>query len=305
MPVTTCCCDTAGGIGTSTNQGANVAPDNATAVVVSIPVADVQTQVSFPPVVAPGQPVSGTVRFSNNGPTTAFGVAYSLTLTPALVGLTLGNLPAGATAAYNALTGVVVFSGMPTTLVTGAIASGDGATGITVQYEQNGIANTAISGTITTTSFQGANTAPDADAATVLGTLVADVTTAFSGFPGNVASGGLVSGTLVFRNAGPSSASGVTYAVTMSRALSAVTFSNLPNGALATYSPTTGVVGFTGMPSVVGAREIVSRDGIGGIGISYVQIALRSEITSAITTTTSQGANVLPDSAAVSISQRR
>ena len=289
-------------IGTSTNQGANVLSDNATAVVVGGVPADVQTQVSFPPVVAAGQPVSGTVRFSNNGPGSALGVTYSLTLSPSLSDVTFGNLPAGATATYNALTGVVSFTGMPVVLAIGAIASGNGTSGIAVSYTQNAIANTTITGTITTTTNQGANTAPDTDAATVVGTLVADVTTTLPGFPEFAGGGATVSGAVIYRNEGPSVAAGVTYRLTLSASLSGVTFTNLPLGATATYNATTGVVTFTGLSTTVGAGVLISRDGVNGIGISFLQpTARRIDITSVITTTTNQGANVLPDNAGLSI----
>jgi uncharacterized repeat protein (TIGR01451 family) len=63
--------------------------------------------VTFPASVNAGQPVSGTVTYTNNGPSSASGVTFGLTLSPNLSPApTLSGLPAGATYSYNSSTGV-------------------------------------------------------------------------------------------------------------------------------------------------------------------------------------------------------
>jgi uncharacterized repeat protein (TIGR01451 family) len=288
-------------IGTSTNQGANVALDNAAASPGGGFIADVRTLVTAPAAVNAGQPVSATVSFSNLGPSTASGVTYALTLTTGLTGVTFGNLPTGATATYDAGTGVVTFTGMPATLTSGAIASGNGTSGITVQYTQNGVANSTVAGVITTTTNQGANIAPDTDTRTVLGDQIADVTTELRNFQGTVTPGQVVTGTVIFRNAGPSASAGTQYTLALTPGLTGVTLGNLPAGATATYDPGTGVVTFVGMPPTVPAGTIVSADGVNGLSLSYVQQGVRTTVSSTISTTTNQGANALPDAATLDV----
>ncbi len=289
-------------IGTSTNQGANVAPDNAIANTGGALIADVRAQVNFPTTVDAGQSVSGTVRFSNLGPSPAAGVGYTLTLTPGLTNVVFGNLPTGATATYNPTTGVVSFTGMRVTLGVGQLASGNGTTGITVGYIQNGVANSTITATIATTTSQGANLAPDTASATVTGAWIADVTTTLTGFSAFVLPGEVLSGRLEYRNAGPSTAAATTFGLQLSRNLTGVSFGNLPAGVTATYDTNTGLVTFTGMPTTVPSGTIVSGDGVNGFLLSYTQPGSLTTITSTIGTTTSQGANVRPDAARADIS---
>ena len=290
-------------IATSTNQGANVGLDAAVASPGGVPVADVRTVITAPASVNAGEPVSTVVTYSNNGPSDAAGVGYSLTLSAGLSNVVFGNLPAGAAASYNSATGTVTFTAMPATLTVGAIASGNGTSGITVSYTQNAVASSTINGGITTTTDQGANIAPDTDSKTVTGALIADVTTALQGFPVIAPPGSPVNGTLTFRNAGPSAASGMTYALTMATGLSGVTLGNLPGGATATYDQNSGVVTFTGMPNSVAPTAIVSGNGTSGITVSYAQSnALESVLESVIGTSTSQGVNALTDNARVVIS---
>ncbi len=287
-------------IATSTSEGANVAPDAATATVVGILIADVTTSVTFPALIDAGQTVTGRVVFRNNGPSTASGMLYGITLTPGLSGVTFGNLPAGATATYNSATGIVAFTGMPATVASGAIASADGVLGVSVSYPQPGTATSTVNSTIGTTTNQGANVAPDAAAAAIGGQLVADVHTALT-FPVVADAGTAVSGTVLFENTGPSTASGASYTLTLTTSMVGVTFGNLPAGATATYNPVTGIVTFTGMPVTLLSGEIASGNGTTGITIGYTQPGDgHSTVTSGIGTTTNQGANVALDAASAS-----
>ncbi len=268
--------------------------------------ADVTTVVTLPAMAVAGSPVAGTALYRNIGPYAAANVVYTMTLTANVTGVTLGNLPTGASFSYDAPSGVVTFTGMPTTLAAGQIASGNGTNAITVNYMQNTIANSTLSTTIATSTNEGANAGPNSATANVTGALLADVTTALNGFPALAPPGTMISGTVLFRNGGPSVASGVTYTLTLSPGLTGVVFGNLPAGVTALYNPGNGVVTLTGMPTTVASGVIVSGDGVAGIQISYVQpVGPHTDVTSTIGTTTSQGANVLPDNATVRIIGQR
>jgi uncharacterized repeat protein (TIGR01451 family) len=287
-------------IATTSNEGANTGPNSSSATVVGAFVADVTTSITLPATINAGSIVNGTVLFRNTGPSQAAGMTYSITMTTGLTNVSFGNLPATATATYNPANGVVTLTNMPTTLVAGGIASGNGTSGITVSYTQNGVANSTVNSTIGTTTDQGANVNPDNATATVTGNLVADVTTALN-FPTTVNAGDPVTGTILFRNTGPSIASGVTYQMTLTPNLVGVTFGNLPAGATFIYTPSTGVVTFGGMPPTLAVGQIASGNGTTGITLSYTQPGAGvSIITSQIGTTTDQGANVNPDAATAS-----
>lgn len=264
-------------------------------------VADVVTAVSFPASVDAGQPVTGAIIFGNDGPYDATSVGYTLTLTPGLTGVTLSNLPAGASATYDPGTGVVTFTGMPSTLQPDQIASGDGLSPIILTYIQNATASTTVSTGISTATSQGANALPDAASTPVGGGLIADVTTQVA-FPALVDPGSPVNGTVVFRNDGPSEASDVTYSLTLTPGLVGVSFGNLPGGATATYDPGTGVVTLAGMPAMLLPGQIASGDGVTGVTVTYTQPpSATSDVTSGIGTSTNQGANVAPDTDSATI----
>ncbi|MGP0054667.1 MAG: hypothetical protein ACLPQI_03865, partial [Steroidobacteraceae bacterium] len=119
--------------------------------------ADLATTLSFPATVNAGQPVSGTVLYTNNGPSTASGVAFTLSVAANLaVAPTVTGLPAGASFAYVPATGVITLSGMPATLAAGANVGP-----ITVGYTQPGSATSTVSAAInaTTTDPNPANNA--------------------------------------------------------------------------------------------------------------------------------------------------
>src|SRR5208282_4202769 len=72
------------------------------------PEADAATTASFPASVNAGETVSGTVTFTNKGPTSAAGTTFSLTVPANLaVAPTLTGLPNGVTYSYTAATGVI------------------------------------------------------------------------------------------------------------------------------------------------------------------------------------------------------
>ncbi len=116
--------------------------------------ADVTTTVSgFPASAGAASTVRGVVSYSNTRGTAA-GVGYALRLTAGLSGVTL-TCTNGVTASYGSGTGVVTFTGTPTTLTTG-----QGFT-CSVSYTAPGSGRVGVSSRISTTTYQGANTAPD------------------------------------------------------------------------------------------------------------------------------------------------
>ncbi len=265
-----------GSIATTTTDP-NLANNTANLTIGGNPEADLGTALTFPASVNAGATVTGTVLYTNNGPSTAAAVAYTLTLpanlAPAPV---LSGLPTGAAYAYTAGTGVVSFTGLPATLASGAAVGP-----ITVSYKQPGAGTSSVSGSVDATTND-PNPANNAASTTIGGSAEADVATSLT-FPASVNAGGMVTGTVVYTDNGPSMASGLSFALTLPANLSAVpALSGLPTGAAYSYTASTGVVTLTGMPVALAAGA-----GVGPITVSYVQPgAATSTVTSAITTST-------------------
>lgn len=76
--------------------------------------ADVTTTLTLPPVFVPGGPTVATVNFGNVGEVNAANVGYTLTLPPGVA-----NVTCSASCTFNPATGVVTFSGQPTSLSPG------------------------------------------------------------------------------------------------------------------------------------------------------------------------------------------
>lgn len=259
-------------------------------------IADVTTTLDFPPVVDALTMVNGTVVYRNEGPSVASDVTYELILLPDLVDVSFGNLPPGATATYDSNTGIVTFTGMPNTLGIGEMASGDGTNGIEINYRQPASGESEVDSEIGTSTDQGANVLQDIDRVELDGR-VADVTTEITISP-EADPLETVTGTVLFENRGPSTASDVTYTLTFEPGLDNLVLTNLPAGATATYDPSTGEITFTGMPTTLIADQIASGDGVNPIGFSYTQPGTAfSEVHSTIGTSTNQGANIAPDDA--------
>ena len=259
----------------SSTLDSNPANNTATATITGVAEADLASAVSFPASVNAGQAVSGTVTYTDNGPSGASGVTFGLTLSANLTAPTVTGLPAGATYGYNSSTGVVTLSGMPTTL-----ASGSSIGPITVSYTQPGSATSTVSATIGATTAD-PNPANNTATATITGVAEADLASAVT-FPASVNAGQPVSGTVLYSNSGPSTASGVTFALTLSANLSAPTLTGLPAGATYSYNSSTGVVTLTGMPTT-----LASGTSVGPVTVSYTQPASgTSTVTATIGATT-------------------
>jgi uncharacterized repeat protein (TIGR01451 family) len=261
----------------TTTTDLNPAAGTVTATIGGSPVATVLSTLSFPANVNAGQAVSGTLTYSNTGPSTATGDIYSLTLAANLAAPpTLSGLPTGASYTYNAATGVISMTGMPPTLAAGAALAA-----ITVNYLQPPSGNSSVTATFTTTTLD-PNPAAGTATATIGGSMVATVLSSAS-FPATVNAGLPVSGTVTFSNTGPSSSAGNVYTLTLPPFLAAApTLSGLPAGAAYSYAPATGILSFTGMPASLSAGASLAP-----ITVNYVQPPSgTSTLTATITTTT-------------------
>jgi uncharacterized repeat protein (TIGR01451 family) len=232
--------------------------------------ADVASALVFPATVNAGQPVAGTLVFSNTGLSAANATTFSLTLPANLaVAPTLSGLPPGVTYSYNAATGLISFTGMPTTLAAGASLGPVG-----MSYIQPASGTSTVSATVTTTTVD-SNPANNTAAATIGGVAVADLT-ASAMFPPTVNAGQPVTGTVQIKNNGPSPAAGPAVTLTLPANLSAPpTLTGLPAGVTYSYAPGTGLITFTGLPASLAAGA-----SLGPIGVSYIQPASGSSTVS-------------------------
>jgi uncharacterized repeat protein (TIGR01451 family) len=130
--------------------------NNKVTVVIDGPLAaDLSAKSNFPASVNAGLPVSGTVSFANAGPSTASGIHFSILLPAHLAEPpVISGLPAGATASYDAATGVVTLTGM-----TGSMLSGTtlGPIGLAFIQPLSGASSVTAAITATTLDPQPAN----------------------------------------------------------------------------------------------------------------------------------------------------
>ncbi len=250
-----------------------------------LPIVDVATQITGVPATAePGATVSGSVAFSNAGPEDAQGVTYSFSIgsagnTPTDVLFT--SLPSGVSATYDTATGVVSLTGMPTTLAVGASVS------LAFSYTAPATdgARIEVSAAVATTSNDVLPTNNTATAGTDFLLPIVDVATVITGIPATAETGSTVSGSVVFSNAGPEDAQGVTYSFSIGSAGNTPTdvlFTGLPSGVGATYDAGTGVVSLTGMPGTLVVGDSVS------LSFSYTAPdadGARIEVSAAVATT--------------------
>jgi uncharacterized repeat protein (TIGR01451 family) len=247
-------------VASATFINSNVSPSSTAATTVT-PAADAATSLAFPASVNAGQPVTGTVVFSNKGLGVAIGDTFAITL-PANLATppTLSGLPTGATYSYTGATGLITLTGMPTTLAAGAALVPIG-----VRYVQPGTGASTVTASFSTTTVD-SNPNNNTASVGVGGVAVADLSAKLTLSP-KVNAGQPVSGTVVFTNSGPSAAAGTTFGLTLPANLAAPpTISGLPAGTTYSYAPSTGVVTFTGLPN-----SLASGSSIGSIAFGYTQ----------------------------------
>jgi uncharacterized repeat protein (TIGR01451 family) len=245
----------------STVINTNAASSSSAATSVT-PAPDASSTAVFPAGVNAGQPVTGTVLFSNKGLGVATSTTFGITVPANLAAPpTLSGLPAGAAYTYAASTGVITLTGMPT-----AIAAGGAIGPITVSYLQPASASSSVSAVVMTVADS--NLSNNKVTVVIGGAAVADLSAKLN-FPSSVNAGLPVSGTLLFANLGPSTAIGAHFNLTLPAGLATTPIlTGLPNGATSTYDAATGAVVLTGMPA-----SIASGTTLGSIGIAYIQPA--------------------------------
>ncbi len=98
---------------------------------------------------------------------------------------------------------------------------------------------------------------PNLNNTLVVTSTVVDVATSVTA-PSSAIAGSIVPGSFSFTNNGSSNALGVTYGMTLTPGLGAVTFGNLPGGVTASYNNATGTVTLTGMPTTLTPGQTLS-----------------------------------------------
>src|SRR5208282_5441191 len=171
----------------ATTADPNSSNNNVTVTIAGTAEADAATTANFPASVNAGQTVSGIVTFTNNGPSTAAGTTFSLTVPANLaVAPILTGLPNGVTYSYIAATGVITLTGMPTSM---ASASSIGPIGISYTQPPSGTSSVTASISATTADPNPNN---NSVTVTIAGTAEADAATTAS-FPASVNAGQTVS----------------------------------------------------------------------------------------------------------------
>lgn len=183
-----------------------IAPNTGFAVTVidaDAQVVDVLAQINPPAFAAPNSIVDVPVTFRNLGPDSAADVTYALELPQGLDPADVSCEPnPPVTCSYNAGTGAITVSGLPTSLASGA------QTALVLSYRApNAPGAVQVSALIGTSSDEAGATANNVASGQTIVTAadVADVTVSVS-VPANAAEGGTVNGQVLFENRGPSTA---------------------------------------------------------------------------------------------------
>jgi len=203
--------------------------------------ADVIATVQAPASADPGTNVLVNIGFGNVGSQNAANVGYAIQLPPGLSGVSC----AGASCAYNPATGVVTVTGLPGSLSPGQMQN------ISLSYTAPASGNVPVTATISTTTNQGPNLAPDsANGITVIGgSNEADVLTRVLA-PATAVAGAVVAVDIEYANVGGSTAAGLVYSLQLPPGLSGV---SCTAGVTCTYNPGTGAVSVSGLPGSLAA----------------------------------------------------
>jgi len=237
---------------------------------------DVYTTISAPGSVATGAIAHLVLGFGNQGAVAAQAVTYQLTLPTTVTGVSCG----GATCSFNAATGVLTLTGLPTTLVPGQQLS------VNVSYRAGSSTVDAVS-QIATSSLGEAPTANNtASAQTTVSALPAstqaDPTTAIRA-PATAYPATTVAVDVSFTNLGADNALGLAYVlsgfpVTGTPALSY-------NGIGCTWNQASGVVSGCGLPSTLPVGQSIA------LRATYTAPATGSVTLSSTVSSTSTDAN--------------
>jgi len=236
-------------VSTSTNQGADTAPNSATVNATIAPVADVTTTLSGPSQLSAGQPATFSVTFANEGPTTASNVSQVVTLPSGatLTAAQVAALPAGA--AYNSGTNTIDFG------TAASLASGASNTYSFAFTAPTATGAATLSSTTSTSSSEGPNLAPNTATLALTVNATADVAVTLTPSAATVVSGQPASYTVTFSNNGAQAAAGVVASVQLPAGLSGVT---VTNGG--TYNSSTGLVTYPSgsLPAGTSVSSVIS-----------------------------------------------
>ena len=240
----------AASIATSTTEvnTANNSASGTTAVLGGGTKPDVLAMVDAPTTVAAGSPVRVPVRFGNVGDAPAGGVSYGLTLPPGLAGV---SCTAPVVCSYDGATGVVTVTGLPPTLAAGTFVN----LSLNFTAPASGVISTAAAISTTTPGETNvANNSATGQSTVVPATAGADVSVTLAP-PANGTAGTAVNVPITVANAGPATATGISYTVSLPPGLSGV--SCAPAGVSCSYASGTGVVTVTGLPtSLAGGQSV-------------------------------------------------
>ena len=207
--------------------------------------ADVAVTVTAPANAVPGAVVNVPVVVRNAGPATAADVRYGLNLPTGLSGVTC--TPATTvTCSYNAATGVVTLSGLPTSLAS------QQSVPFTLSYTAPATGQVPVNATIQTSTFD-----PDSNNNASSGTTTfgqADVNVSVAA-PASAQPGTAVDVPVTFGNAGGVAAADVSYRVTLTGSPTGVTVSN--GGIACGYDSANGAVTGCALPTTLAPGQSI------------------------------------------------
>ena len=213
------------------------------------PVADVATSITASTNrVVVGQPLRFDVTYTNAGPNEAAGYTQTLQLSAGLGAgnVSFTNLQPGVTATYDNNTGKVSFTGVPTTLASGANQN----LTVNIAAVPNTLASVSASSTVSTTASQGADTGANSATSNVPVQRITDVATTLSG-PTSATQGNEVTLNVATTNLGTVAAFNVAQTVQLVSGLTNVFVSN--NG---TYNSSNGLVTFPVLPTLSAGQMV-------------------------------------------------
>ena len=239
-------------IAANETAGANTS-DNQSSGSTAIIVADVRTSVTVPASAATGTLVTGSFQFANDAAATAAAdsVTYTATIGTAgnrPVAVNFTALPAGVTASYDAVSGIVTFTGMPTTLTPGQVLD------FTFEYTAPAPGTVPVSTSIATSTAESSTANNTANGTTTITAPAADLSLTKSDGGVDAVPGTNLVYTLSISNAGPSSAASVSVSDTIPAGLGFVS----ATGAGWTCNFAAGTVTCTRATLAVGAAPAIT-----------------------------------------------
>ncbi|MCB1888778.1 MAG: IPTL-CTERM sorting domain-containing protein [Rhodocyclaceae bacterium] len=239
LGVTASIATTTGGETPTANNSAN------DSTLVTASVVDVAVRVDAPPTALAGSPVSADLVFTDLGAVPAGGMVYTATLPGGLAGVVCsGN---GIACSYDAGSGALTLSGLPTTLSVGQQVA------VRVRYTAPASGSVTLSGTTNATGDAVAGNNSDSDTTVIITSASVPDVYSLVAAPATSPAGGQVAVVVRFGNLGPDPATPA-YTVTLSGAtVSDVEFRY--RGTLCTWNSGSGALSGCGLPTTVQPGE--------------------------------------------------